>query len=241
MADFVLHGIGKPRLDVITPEMLPSTNAVDAASSTSVTLEFNIDLTDIDREFGLLHAIVSTFNSSDEVTTGKITDWDDGTDILTVNEWSNGTPASGKDLQVQGLQIDLPFCQRLTERFSPDFIEKKMLNGDIRVRRRGFYYNANLGYNRYAHKDTVTLFRALFNTKYSDFTFFPRSDNTIVKYKVDLVGDRDYLWWQLTHHQGHGGWNVELQGTRRLSEVYMYEVVAGGYGTHYGTIYGSRL
>ena len=239
MADFVLHGVGKPRLDVVTPTMFD--DSVSAKSSTTVTLVDGQDLTDIDREFGLLHAIISSFNASDEVTVGKVTDWDDGTDVLTVNSWSNSEPAVGKDLTVQGLQIDLPFCEKLTERFTPDFIEKKMLNGDIRLRRRGFYYNAGLSYNRYAHKDTVTLFRALFSTRYSDFTFFPRSDNTLVKYKVDLIGDLDYMWWQLTHHQGHGGWNVALQGTRRLSEVYMYEVVASGYGTGYGSLYGSRL
>ena len=239
MADFVLHGVGKPRLDVITPEMI--SNVVDTSNSTSVALTSAEDLTDIDRQFGLLHAVVSSFNSSDEVTVGKITGWDDGTDTLTVNSWSNGNPSGTKDVTVQGLQIDLPFCEKLTERFTPDFIEKKMLNGDIRIRRRGFYYNAGLSYNRYAHKDTVTLFRALFSTQYSDYTFFPRSDNILIKYKVDLVGDLDYMWWQLTHHQGHGGWNVALQGTRRLSEVYMYEVVASGYGTAYGTLYGSRL
>ncbi len=239
MPNFVLHGEGQPRLDVVTPIML--TDTIGSIIATVLTLNTATDLTAIDREFGLLHAVVESFNSSDEVTVGKITDWDDGTDTITVDSWSNSNAGTGKALTIQGLKITLPFCQKLTETFTPDFIEKKMFKGDIRIRRRGFYYNANLDYTRYAHKDTVILFRALFNKRYTDFTFFPRSDNELVKYRVDLVGDSAYSWHQLTHHQGHGGWNVQLQGIRRLSEVYMYELVASGYGTGYGTLYGSRL
>jgi len=183
MPDFVLHGEGQPRLDVITPIML--TNTIGSIISTTFVLGSGANLTRIDREFGLMHSMVSTFTSADVTTFGKVTDWDDGTDTIVVDSWSNGTPAVGKAVTIQGLQIDLPFCQKLTETFRPDFIEKKMHRGDIRTNRRGFYYSATLDYARFAHKDTVILFRALFNKQYSDYTFFPRSDNSLVQYKVD--------------------------------------------------------
>lgn len=215
MADHVIHGEGKPRFTIDTPRIWSGTNS--ASSATSITLNGSPVLDDLNNVFGLINALVrsGTTDSPAEDTVGKITAYNDTTDILTIDEWSNGTPGVSKPVIIQNKRIDLPFCQRLIETFTPDFIVKKMITGEIRRNKRGFYYSARLDYSRYFHKDNMALLKDLFNINNSNFVFYPRVDNLSVSYPIDIDPESEVSFYQLQAHQGHGGVIINIIGLSR--------------------------
>ncbi|MCP4394538.1 MAG: hypothetical protein GY804_09775 [Alphaproteobacteria bacterium] len=232
MADNVIHGEGKPRFGVPTEKIWEGTNS--AATSTTITLNGTPDLDGLDSEWGLVNCLVwsRTSDSPAETTHGKITAYNDSTDVLTVDSWSEGTPDTSQPTYIQHKRIDLPFCgrDRLIEGFVPDTISKKMLTGNINTNKRGFYYRAALHYVEYLHKDNMELLRDLFNKNFSHFIFYPRVDNTALFYKVDIDPKAEVSFYQLRAHQGHGGIIINIIGLTRLDKIPFIDpvqVVAG--------------
>jgi len=219
LADNVIHGEGKPRF--IIPTSVIWTGTDSAATDTTITLNGSPNLDDLDAQYGLVNFRVWSKNSSSEDTYGKITAYNDITDVLTVDSWSNGTPpvATSVTTFLQTKQIDLPYCQRLTEIFTPDFIVKKMVTGEIKTVKRGFYYSASLDYAKYFHKDEMQLLRDLYNKDYDYFTFYPRVDNPGLSYKVDIDPDSEISFYQLQAHQGHGGVIILINSKTRLDKI----------------------
>jgi len=244
MADYpnnttVLHGEGKPRLWVITDAIWTGTNSAGAA--TTITLNGTPALDDLDTEYGLANFVVYSYSSS-VLTWAKIVSWNDGTDVLTVDAWNNGTPDNSQTTYIQHKRLDLPYCQSLIETFTPDFVVKKMLDGSIRRIKRGYYYSAALNFSRYINKNTFMLFRDLYRIDYSRFAFYPRLDNQGLVYQVDLAPGTDLTFHQLRAHQGHGAVVINLVGIERLTEVKLYDpTVEAGYGYGYGQSYGTQL
>ena len=217
MPDNVIQGEGKPRFQITTGTIWSGTSS--ASSSTSITLAGGVALDDLDGQYGLVNVIIFTLNSSSEGTIGIITAYNDTTDVLTVASWTNGTPLSGQAVILKDKQIDLPYCQRLTERWTPDFIVKKMLTGDIRRNKRGFYYSATLDYSQYFHKDEMEIIRDLFNKDYQVFTFYPRLDNAALSYSIDIDPESEVAFYQLKNHLGHGGISISIIGIERLDKI----------------------
>ena len=230
MADFpnnanVIHGEGKPVFWIPTESIWNGTNS--ASSATTITLNAAAGVLDgLNNEWVLANFIVWSLNTETpaEETFGRITSYVDATGVLTVSSWNNGTPDTSVATRIQSKSIYLPYCQRLTEIFTPDFIVKKMLDGSIRRNKRGFYYSASLDYARYFHKDEMLLIRDLFNTKYEVFRFFPRIDNTGLFYEVDISPDTEMAFYQLKHHQGHGGVVINLTGIARVDKIPFFDL-----------------
>jgi len=222
MADNVIHGTGKPRFWIGTDKIWTGSNS--AADATSITLSGSPDLDSLDSVHGLINFLVVADNSDSPATKtyGKIIAYNDSTDVLTVDEWSNGTPDNTANNWIQSKRVDLPYCQRLTEVFTPDFIVKKMETGDIRRIKRGFYYSATLDYARYFHKDEMEILRDLFDKKYDgqyDFAFTPRLDNPAASYYVDIDPEAQVSFYQLKSHSGHGGIIIPIVGIERIEKI----------------------
>lgn len=225
MATNVIHGTGKPRFILPTEELISYCNfaakTVDTATTTTVTIKTVVagELNYIDANFGMKGVGVKSLNSSNEFTYGVCQSFVDATGVITVDSWSNSNPAADKSVTLQGRYIDLPYCQRLTESFSPDYITKKMLNGEIRFIKRGFYYRASLDYSGYLHKDEMEIIRYLYETEMNGCGFYPRRDNTALYYTVDIDPESEISFYQLQRHQGHGGVVININGVERLARI----------------------
>ena len=222
MPDNVINGVGKPRFRIPTEIILSGTST--ASSSTSITLVGELD--ELDIAWGLKDFVVWSLNTESpaEDTEGKIVSWDDATDIITVDAWTNGTPGATVATKIQGKRLDLPYCNRLSESWTPDFIVKKMLSGEIRRNKRGYYYSARLDYTTYLHKDNLELLIDLFDNKFGSFLFYPRADNTSIYYTVDISPSSSMSYHQLKQHQGHGGVIIDITGLGRVSKIPLVDV-----------------
>lgn len=227
MATNVIHGIGKPRFVIPTENQFVSffepdlTVTVSSATTTTVVLSgiTEAQINDLDEGIGIRGMGVWSKNSGSEDTYGVVQSFVASTGTLTVDAWSNDNPNNGAVVQLVGRYIDLPYCQRLTETFSPDYISKKMLNGEIRYIKRGFYYSATLDYGRYLHKDEMEIIRHLYESTMNGCGFYPRKDNTAILYSVDIDPESPISFYQLQNHQGHGGVVINIIGIRRLSRI----------------------
>lgn len=242
MADNVIHGTGKPRISITSLTPIHS-NAVKSVVGLVLELNVAVDLANLDLLHGLVNAVVYSTNSSGQSTYGKIVSYSEtGGEYLTVESWSNSAPKVGNACWIQGYIIDLPYCQKLTESWFPDFIYTKLYGGKIHTNKRGFYYVASLDYSGYAHKNTVLLFRQLLKKNTGSVTFYPRVDNNAIAYKVELSPETEITLSQIQQHAGHRNLIINLVGVERLSEIPIYDgSVSGGYGDDYGTNYGVGL
>ena len=242
MADYVIHGTGKPRIIISTTTPI-HTNTVKAVVSLVLELNSAVDLAALDLTYGLVNAVVYSTNSSGQSTHGKILSFSETAgDFLTVESWSNSTPKVGDACWIQGYQLDLPYCQKLSEGWIPDSKYTKLYGGKIHRKKRGFYYFASLDYSNYIDKETLLLFRQLLRMNTQSIIFYPRKDNTAISYNVDISSDSEILLSQIQHHLGHRNFAINLVGVERLTEIPVDDGdVSGGYGDDYGINYGVGL
>lgn len=224
----VIHGEGKPRIIIDDPAI--HTNTVLSATSSTVTLTTAVDLTTLDAISVVIGRVASSYNSSNELTRGKITAFDDSTNQLTVESWNNGTPANTKTVTISYVQIDLPYCQSLIEKWTPDFIYKKRFNGDISRMKRGYYYSAFLDYSGFADSGLVSSLRGLYLLSTNQILFYPRVDNLSVVYNVDISPDTEFQLMQAKRHSGHKLTTINLVGVVRLSKINLQTPSTTGYG-----------
>jgi len=218
MADNVIHGTGKPRFVLPSSVILSDTVATATTTTVTLTTVTEAQLTQLDESYGLKGMGVWAKETGGTDTWGVIQSFVASTKVLTVESWSNGNPVAG-DVDLVGRYIDLPYCQRLTESFTPDFIVKKMLNGNIIRIKRGFYYSASLDYGRYLHKDEMEIIRYLFQKSMNGCGFYPRRDNTAILYTVDIDPESAISFYQLQNHQGHGGVVINITGITRVNDI----------------------
>ena len=237
----VLHGTGKPRILIATPTI--HTNEVGSADATSVTLANAVDLTALNNSHTLKNRRVVS-SSGGNATLGVIVSFDDDDDILTVVDWSNGTPDVGQPVNIGSIIIDLPYCLSLIEMWTPDFILKKMFSGKLRVWKKGYYYSAMMDYSRFVDGTLLADLAPLYKVHYDTIFFYPRRDNQTISYEVDLSPDTRLTLAQARAHSGHRLVRIELIGIRRLTEINLTlkpETPHQGYGTDYGSGYGTGL
>lgn len=234
----VIHGTGKPRFFIKTD--IRETGKIVSATSTTAVVSLNnfTDLEEYDRLYGLIGCILWTKNNADEETYGIILNYINNTDTVIVKEWTKGNPDVDKDIVLKDIVIDLPYCEQLTESWTPDSIVKKRLNGKLNKKKKGFYYSASLNYSSFIKADVLSKLRHLFRIDTKEIIFYPRRDNQKVNYLVDIDDDTLELF-QLKHHQGHGGIIINVIGLNRYSEAQIYEITSlSGYGYDYGSNYG---
>jgi hypothetical protein len=123
------------------------------------------------------------------------------------------------ELTLLGTTINLPYCSSLTERFSNDFIQTKLNNGNINTKKRGYYYSATLDYSTGMSKEVLESLEPLFSTSQNDFYFYPRSDNTNIYYKVNFPENFALEIAQKKFHRGHKNIILEFIGVERLTSV----------------------
>ena len=243
MATNVIHGTGKPIISISTPSIHTNTILALTGSNLIVELDTDVDLAALNALHGLTNYILYSYTSADVLTWGRIVSYSEtGGDFITVNAWQNGTPALTKAVNIQNVWLELPYCQRLTEMWIPDFVVHKLYNGNINRRKRGFYYSANLDYSGYAHKNTIVLFKQLLRIDRSEIYFYPRADNLAIVYKVDLSPESEIVLNQIQQHAGHRSFAINLIGVERLPEIPIDDSAASsGYGDDYGMSYGTGL
>lgn len=218
MATNVIHGSGKPRF--VLPTEIILTDTVASATTTTVVLTTisEADINQLDETYGLKGIGIWAKNSTAEDTWGVCVSFVASTKTFTVTSWSNGNPVAGA-VNFVGRYIDLPYCQRLTEYFTPDYIVKKMYDGTMRYIKRGFYYRATLDYSGYFHKDEMEIIRYLYDNSMNGCGFYPRADNTALFYSVDIDPETEISFYQLQRHQGHGGVVITIQGIQRIARI----------------------
>lgn len=225
MATNVIHGTGKPRFVLPTLEMFALhgfvAKTVATSTSTTVTIQTVVagELNTINDNYGMKGLGVWSKNSGGEDTYGACQSYVDATGVITVDAWTNGNPNTSASVTLVGRYIDLPYCQRLTESFTPDYIVKKMYDGTMRYIKRGFYYRATLDYSGYFHKDEMEIIRYLYETSMNGCGFYPRKDNTAVLYSVDIDPESEISFYQLQRHQGHGGVVITITGIQRIARI----------------------
>ena len=232
MATNVIHGTGKPRF-ILPTERFFEGNAVASSTLTQVVVDTPlVGYADLDALNLVVGGLVGmefwSYNSDDEQTWGVVRSYDNATSTIVIDAWSNSAPEATQAVYVQGRVVDLPYCGRLTEKFTPDFIVKKMYqNGSIRRRKRGFYYSATLDYGRYLKKADMRVLEYLFTTEMNGCGFYPRRDNTAVLYNVDIDPEASIEFFQLAKHQGHGGVVINIIGTARVSKIPFQDPATG--------------
>lgn len=225
MATNVIIGTGKPRFVLPTEEQFAehgfAAKTVASSNTTTVTIQTIVagELDTINDNIGMKGLGVWSKNSTSEDTWGVCQSYVDATGVITVLSWSNGNPNAGASVTLVGRYIDLPYCQRLTESFSPDYIVKKMLSGEMRYIKRGFYYRATLDYSGFFHKDEMEIIRYLYEASMNGCGFYPRVDNTAVLYNVDIDPESEISFYQLQRHQGHGGVVINIVGIGRVARI----------------------
>jgi hypothetical protein len=239
----VLHGTGKPRFVAITDTIEYGTVVTATASSVTINLTNYSTLQSLDEDKGLYGLLIYTVNADNEETAGAVIGYAESTSIAIIRYWTNGLPKDNANYTARNYVIDLPYCQKLTERWTPDMVIRKRLNGKIRTKKKGFYYSATLDYSRYIGADTLSILRPLFSTNTKSILFYPRVDNSKIFYVVDISPDTAFELYRLQNHQGHGGFMIEIIGLDRIPEPMMYNplLVTEGYGYNYGTDYGIGL
>ena len=110
MSSKVLHGEGKPRIIVPTSAIL--TGNTNNSSSTTLELLGSPSIPST-----VIGKLCYTENIGLDETKGRITAYNNTTDIITVESWDNGIPDTGNTYTIKDYAIDLPYCESLVETF----------------------------------------------------------------------------------------------------------------------------
>ena len=122
-------------------------------------------------------------------------------------------------MYVLGTIYDLPYAQILDEGFTEDVRFKKLKQGGvIKKDVKGFYYEANLNYDKIATTEIYNIVATLLNLKDS-FVLIPRRDQPLAAYSVHFTQGFKMKFRQKAFHQGNQGLTMELTGAERLDTV----------------------
>ena len=185
-----------------------------------------------------------TVSGVDYPTFAKITA--KATGVLTIDAivgWSNGTPTDGKRFLVDGWIADLPYCQRLGEKFEADDLVHELYAGDSGsvddVKHRGWKYHLKLDYSKYIDANTLISMR--------DFLSAAKKDRLIVMPRVDKPGLNYLVRFvepvELSRYGRSPGYKDSVFSFKALANVPSFPIEndRAGYGTHYAQNYGTNL
>lgn len=157
--------------------------------------------------------------------------------------WSNGTPTNGKRFLVDGWIADLPYCQRLSEKFEPDDLVHELFAGDAGtiddVKHRGWKYYLKLDYARYVSADTLISMRDFLAASKKDrLIVMPRRDKPALNYLVRFIEPVE-----ISRFGKSPGYKGAIFSFKALSNLPSFPIEnnRAGYGTGYATNYGTDL
>ena len=185
------------------------------------------------------HRVYSTRTAGgiDNPTTAKVIG--KATGILTVDAWTNGTPTNGNAFRIDGVIVDLPRCQEMTEEFTPDNLLHSLYNGNqgsvLTTKMRGWKYKCTVDYSKYIAADTLTDMRFhLAQGPDDSLILIPRIDAPQFQYNV-IFADPVQLTRQRL--EGHRKVIFTFQGKENLPQW----PIIDGYGVGYAQNYGTQL
>lgn len=185
------------------------------------------------------HRVYSTRTSGgiDNPTTAKVLTTAIG--ALTLDVWTNGTPTNGNKFRIDGVIVDLPRCQEMTEEFTPDNLLHSLYNGNqgsvLTTKMRGWKYKCTIDYSKYISADTLTSMRFhLAQGPDDQLILVPRTDAPQYQYNV-IFADPVQLTRQRL--EGHRKPIFAFQGKENLSQW----PIIDGYGVGYAQNYGMQL
>ncbi len=193
---------------------------------------------------GMRVSSFKTVSGVDYPTFAKITAKATGAlTIDTVVGWSNGTPSNGKRFLVDGWIADLPYCQRLAEKFDADDLVHELFAGDAgsvdEVKHRGWKYSLKFDYAKYISADTLISMR--------DFLSASKKDRLIVMPRVDKPGLNYVVRFiepvELSRFGKSPGYKDAVFSFKALANVPSFPIEnnRAGYGTQFAQNYGTNL
>ena len=193
---------------------------------------------------GMRVSSFKTVSGVDYPTFAKITA--KATGVLTIDTivgWSNGTPTDGKRFLVDGWIADLPYCQRLGEKFEADDLVHELYAGDSGsvddVKHRGWKYYLKLDYSKYIEADTLISMRDFLSaTKKDRLIVMPRVDKPGLNYEVRFVDPVE-----LSRYGRSPGYKDSVFSFKVLANLPSFPIEnnRAGYGTQYAQNFGTNL
>jgi len=230
-----INGSGKPRILVIKATAAYTSDGSTTFSATGVTLGGGVSLTAVQAGMRAMSYVVRASKPNLQVY-GRITAVNDATDEITVAEWVGGTPTNGQLVFVDGYVIDLPYCQALTETYSPDQLVHNLYRSRKASRFYGWKYSVTLDYSQWISADTLIALQQALNLSEGDsLILVPRVDNAGVQYNVIYNGDISISRFGIA--PGHKGVMLAFSGKENVA----WPIPTSGYGFGYGTNYGEQL
>lgn len=229
-----IKGVGKPRV-IITKPTDTYSSAATTFAATSLTIAGTVDLSAV--QVGMrVHAMyVSGAIMYD--CYAKITAVNDSTDVITVDAWYPTTPTNAQTAYVNGYIVDLPYCYRLSETYTPDVRVHPLYRSRVAVKHYGWKYRAMLDYSVHISADALLNAGPIMALSEGDsLLLIPHVDEPGYCYNVYHAADVSMA--RFGKAGGYSGFAFVFQGTENVP----WPVPRSGYGFSYSAgLYGTCL
>lgn len=157
---------------------------------------------------------------------------------IIIDQWQGGQPTDGNAFTVDGWIADLPYCNKLTEKFTKYSLVHKLFRGRRETKDFGYYYECNLDYSKHVWGDTIFDLKHHLNVvETKSLILMPRADRPEFNYRVYLKPDAGIQLALFGNAQGHEKFSLTYEG-KDLIQTFP---IVSGYGTGYGQNYGNQL
>jgi len=230
-----LSGSGKPRILVIKQTAHYTSTGTTAYTATSASETGSPSLKAVRAGMRIRSSVTRTGLPDLEVY-ARITAVNDTSDLITVAEWIGGTPSAAAVFVVDGYVIDLPYCQGLTETFTPDQLIHNLWRSRKSSLFYGWQYSAVLDYSAWIAADTlIDMYPALNLSGTDKIILIPRVDKPGNSYNVIYEGGISIA--RFGAGAGHKGVQFGFSGKENVA----WPIPQSGYGFQYGYTYGTQL
>ena len=164
-----------------------------------------------------------------------------GAQALTIDEWVNGTPTNANAFSVDGWVGDLPRCEKLIEINEPDVLVHHVYRKKSNTKQFGWIYSAVLNYQSFISPDDLFELRKIFNFAVEGSSeiviFIPRKDKPGFNYRVYFSDPIQFSLHPSLY--GHRDFAIGMKGKENIPIPAQFAIA--GYGTGYGSTYGTQL
>lgn len=189
------------------------------------------------RGFGVNRRIAIEPTGSGGLIYGRLLSIDDTNNILTVDQWIGGTPANGLQFKSDGWIADLPYCDDLTETFTPDVLIHSLWRSRKSAKHYGFLYSCSLGYSKGVFGDTLILLAPHLSMRPNDrLILIPHVDMPAFSYNVFF--SQAFELSQFGQGLAHLKPVFQFEGKESLAS---FPIASTGYGFNYANDYGTGL